>query len=1008
MKIRYRRIVWTIVVAATFAAAASVGIPTASAQQVGTCPRSTGEAYLDANNVSARIVNTGGLFYRGEPHEYRVPRFGTSNALFNATIWVGGMINDELHISASLYGRNEFWAGPLDDEGNPPENCSEYDRLYKVDEADILDYETTGIAAPDLADWPTGLGAPTADASGQPIDLSNLPFVERRDRVIILASGERPILEGDQSIWWVMNDRGNTHESTDSAPIGMEVHATAFAAATSLNSVNDATFYRYRLTNRNNSRLDDAYFGIFSDVDLGDFDDDYIGSDTTLSIAFVYNSDNDDAGSAGYGTPVPALGFHLFQGPEAPLDNVDNDKDGTVDEQGERHQMTSFMFITDGGDVTESPVTGAHYYGYMQGLWKDNQPMTFGGDGRNFSEIPTKFFFPGDPVTGAFWSELNIDGLGTRKETYDRRLSLATGPFTLEPGESTEIVFSIVWALGADNLDSITKMREAAVEARAAYENGFRNLPKGLPPTETVSLLSPADGVFGQPLDVMFHWNSVSDAPSHQIELSSESTGTKTYKTNKTNIQILDLSEDEYYSWRVRSENVHGLGPWSPSRWLITGTLSFVSQKFPFSSFTVTANSAGPLVPPDVASFGFNGFPEIPCPLDLTEECAGPTSGYQQSTNDERWAIHAQGTITPYGPILSESSFLGIATQQGGNLGAIGSFDYELRFTERGGKALRLLEDGPLMGVPFELWNTGYHSPSDPSDDFRLIPAICESACGAGQTDFLFDISGDHSGSGSNNDPFTDWITWYNPVNITPGESGYDAFIDGTDELGTEVFRDMVLVLWNGGREPPYTALMPEEGTVFRIEVGNPMAPILASPSNQGLSRTDRVSFFWTGFSEDVFRIQVSLDPSFSSGVVENFVETGHTLELGERGRYYWRVQSSSGAWSQTWSFFVLAVTTDVDRLNDGTSPIEIVLFENYPNPFNRTTKIRYTLPYADEIQIGLFDMLGRRIRVLEQGLQLSGDHEIELDSYTLASGIYFYTLTAGDFTQTRKMVVVK
>ncbi len=47
----------------------------ASAQQIGTCRRFQGEAYLDANNVSARIMNTGGLFYRGEPREYRVPRF---------------------------------------------------------------------------------------------------------------------------------------------------------------------------------------------------------------------------------------------------------------------------------------------------------------------------------------------------------------------------------------------------------------------------------------------------------------------------------------------------------------------------------------------------------------------------------------------------------------------------------------------------------------------------------------------------------------------------------------------------------------------------------------------------------------------------------------------------------------------------------------------------------------------------------------------------------------------
>ena len=74
----------------------------ASAQQTGTCRRFLGEAYLDANNVSARIMNTGGLFYRGEPREYRVPRFSDSNANFAAAIWIGGMIDGQF-LSSGVY-----------------------------------------------------------------------------------------------------------------------------------------------------------------------------------------------------------------------------------------------------------------------------------------------------------------------------------------------------------------------------------------------------------------------------------------------------------------------------------------------------------------------------------------------------------------------------------------------------------------------------------------------------------------------------------------------------------------------------------------------------------------------------------------------------------------------------------------------------------------------------------------------------------------------------------------
>ena len=102
-----------------------------------------------------------------------------------------------------------------------------YDRLYKVSRSDIDDYEATGTAASDLREWPTGLGAPTYAAPGNGLDddgdgevdeeggeviaLLDQPLDARGDRVIDLAAGERPAILGDQSIWWVMNDRGNEH-----------------------------------------------------------------------------------------------------------------------------------------------------------------------------------------------------------------------------------------------------------------------------------------------------------------------------------------------------------------------------------------------------------------------------------------------------------------------------------------------------------------------------------------------------------------------------------------------------------------------------------------------------------------------------------------------------------------------------------------------------------------------------------------------------------------------------
>ena len=133
----------------------------ASAQLIGFCTPSLGEAYLDVNNVRARIPNSGSLFYRGEPHVYKVPRFSKSNAIFAGALWVGGMVDGRLHAAATRYGPWEFWAGPLDDQGNAPIDCATYDRVYSVRRSDLGAFETTGSASNKRCAWQTGMQVQT-------------------------------------------------------------------------------------------------------------------------------------------------------------------------------------------------------------------------------------------------------------------------------------------------------------------------------------------------------------------------------------------------------------------------------------------------------------------------------------------------------------------------------------------------------------------------------------------------------------------------------------------------------------------------------------------------------------------------------------------------------------------------------------------------------------------------------------------------------------------------------
>lgn len=88
--------------------------------------------------------------------------------------------------------------------------------------------------------------------------------------------------------------------------------------------------------------------------------------------------------------------------------------------------------------------------------------------------------------------------------------------------------------------------------------------------------------------------------------------------------------------------------------------------------------------------------------------------------------------------------------------------------------------------------------------------------------------------------------------------------------------------------------------------------------------------------------------------------------------------------------------------------PYSFQLYQNYPNPFNPSTIIKYSLPGAEPVKLTLYDISGREIRIYNEGVKQGGEHSIEINAGELASGVYFYTLTAGKFTQSRKMAVIK
>jgi hypothetical protein len=99
---------------------------------------------------------------------------------------------------------------------------------------------------------------------------------------------------------------------------------------------------------------------------------------------------------------------------------------------------------------------------------------------------------------------------------------------------------------------------------------------------------------------------------------------------------------------------------------------------------------------------------------------------------------------------------------------------------------------------------------------------------------------------------------------------------------------------------------------------------------------------------------------------------------------------------------------TFIEDENNITQPKDFLLEQNYPNPFNPSTKISYQLPNAGNVTLKVFDVLGREVATLVDEYKNAGRFEVEFNANNLPSGVYFYQLKAGEFVETKKMILLK
>jgi hypothetical protein len=418
----------------------------------------------------------------------------TKSAIFQDGLLFGGKFNGEIRVNGNTH-RQGMMPGILL-EGNQPDDPfkTEY-KVFKIRknwellppgfERDKYEY--------DYNNWPGELGA---------------PFIDNDHDGIYTKGIDEPKFIGDEVLYYVnhSNDSARSVFTYGSPPVALEFKTTVWGY-NSDNWLKDGVFKKYRIINKTGSEIKDMYLSYWADDDLGDANDDFVGCDTTLNLAYTWNAKNNDGI---YGTPTPAVGHMIVQSPL--IKSVASDsaryQNGWI--KGYKNLgMTSFAPIHKHISLINDFPFGIYEgtlqaYNIMQGLKNkgDSQIDPLTGE-------PTVYGLPGDPETGTGWYE--GEGWSGGPFAGDRRYSINSGAFNMAPGDTQEIVIAIFMAQGSDHKNSVTQLKEKAKFFQKFYDTDmvtkvenermvplefilYQNYPNPFNPTTKIKFSIPSAG----------------------------------------------------------------------------------------------------------------------------------------------------------------------------------------------------------------------------------------------------------------------------------------------------------------------------------------------------------------------------------------------------------------------------------------------------------------------------------------------------------------------------------
>jgi hypothetical protein len=452
------------------------------------CGNPQSQIDIEGANVKARILNAGDLFSDFNDGQF-IPNPGPVGAInpttiYAAGLWMGGFDpGGNLHLAAAAYRNdgNDFFTGPLDPAtgGTNDFTCDNWDRHFFVTGAEIAAFlnnpppnEAVLINQyPGIARWP-GRGNPhfssqwgfdlpfTTQALAPFYDADNNGMYNplNGDYPAVQLRGQ-PFFVPDQIVWCIFNDAGGFHNNTNGAALNVEIQLTAWTFDCPVQPVlQNAVFTSHKIIARGSENLDSVFVGIWVDVDLGCYEDDYVGCNPDLNTMYAYNLDAIDGQPGNF----CAGGVPTF-GQTPPVQSV------TI----LSHSLDKFVAYNNNGSgnpaATTDPNSDIEYYRYLSGSWKDGSPLTYSGNGYSGSD-PVDHLYPDDPANPAGWSMCTAGTpLGDRRMLGDIKI----GSFA--PGQIEEI--NVAWAFHPNpELPCGLGTTFGDIETiKSIYDNGFQD-----------------------------------------------------------------------------------------------------------------------------------------------------------------------------------------------------------------------------------------------------------------------------------------------------------------------------------------------------------------------------------------------------------------------------------------------------------------------------------------------------------------------------------------------------